>query len=170
MMTTRRIVAGSAVLTILVAAVLVSGWFAERAAAQGGNDAFKVDFVGPAGPNVFSRVVVVQTGRVKTIYLSGQTAPGPDLTAAATTVFENIVKRLEENGAKKEDLVKVNGYIVNMKAGPPTDPTSGYAAYAAAIRKVLTQKDLPANTLVGVTALASATAIIEVEATAVVRQ
>jgi enamine deaminase RidA (YjgF/YER057c/UK114 family) len=168
-MTTRRFVAGSAVLTVLVTAVVASGWLAQRTSAQTGSDSFRLEFVGPVGPNVFSRVVIVHTGRVKTIYLSGIATGGPDLTSAATTAFENIVKRLEENGAKKEDLVKVVGYIVNMKPGPATDPSTGYGAYAAAIRKVLTHKDLPANTLVGVTALASATAMIEVEAVAVVR-
>ena len=169
-MSSRRAVTGSAALIVLVTAVVASAWLVQRASAQTGGDDFRLEFVGPVGPNVFSRVVVAHTGRVKTIYLSGIAAGGPDLTAAATTAFENIVKRLEENGAKKEDLVKVVGYIVNMKAGPATDPSTGYGAYAAAIRKVLTHKDLPANTLVGVTALASATALIEVEAVAVVRR
>lgn len=120
-------------------------------------------------PTRFTQVVTVKSGGTKTIYISGQVSIDEqgkvvgegDLEAQTEQVFKNLTLALEAAGAKPEDVVKLNTYVVNFK--PQDGKTIGLAR-----RKFFNPKDLPASTLVGVQALVSPQFLLEVEATAVV--
>lgn len=160
-MSTPRVVTGSAAVLVVIAAALVSGWFAQHAAAQADADAFSKEFLNKT--RTFSGAVVVRHGRVKTIYVSGQVGRGEDFRAQAISAYENVVKQLAAAGAKPEDVVKLNTYIANYTA-------EDRAAYDEAKLKAFPHADLPASTMVGVQALISPQYRIEVEAVAVVRE
>ena len=113
-----------------------------------------------AGPG-YSKAVTVSTGRVKTIYVAGLTGEGNDLEAQTRSAFENIKTELESAGASYKDIVKMNTYIVNYKPE--------YIGLFRKIRKeILGEKDMPASTIVGVSALADNNKLIEIEAIAVI--
>ncbi len=126
----------------------------------------------PVSPNLstprgYSHVVSTSGGR--TIYVAGQIAMDKDgkvvgvgdLRAQTTQVFENVKAALAAAGATLSDVVKQNTYIVNLNAEA-----------LSVIREVRGQyfpaENPPASTLVGVTALAFADLLIEVEVIAVV--
>jgi enamine deaminase RidA (YjgF/YER057c/UK114 family) len=112
---------------------------------------------------------VVATRGGKTIHISGQVginAKGEvigkgDLKRQTEQAFENIKIALAAAGATMEHVVKSTIFVVNFK--PEMLP---------AIREVrgryFSREPPPASTLVGVTALAGADWLIEIEATAVV--
>ena len=120
-------------------------------------------------PKLFTQVVTVQSGETKTVYISGQVAIDRegkvvgkgDLGAQAAQVFENLSLALESAGAKPEDVVKLNIYVVNMK--PEDGKTVGLAR-----KKFFNQENLPASTMVGVFSLVAPDFLLEVEAIAVV--
>jgi len=120
-------------------------------------------------PKLFTQVVTVKSGDTKTVYISGQVAIDRegkvvgqgDLGAQAAQVFENLSLALESAGARPEDVVKLNTYVVNMK--PEDGKTVGLAR-----KKWFNQENLPASTLVGVVSLAASDFLLEVEAIAVV--
>jgi enamine deaminase RidA (YjgF/YER057c/UK114 family) len=120
-------------------------------------------------PKLFTQVVTVQSGETKTVYISGQVAIDRegkvvgkgDLGAQAAQVFENLSLALESAGARPEDMVKLNTYVVNMK--PEDGRTIGLAR-----KKWFTQENLPASTMVGVVSLVSPDFLLEVEAIAVI--
>jgi enamine deaminase RidA (YjgF/YER057c/UK114 family) len=120
-------------------------------------------------PKQFTQVVTIQSGETKTVYISGQVAIDRegrvvgkgDLGAQAAQVFENLSLALESGGARPEDIVKLNTYVVNMK--PEDGKTVGLAR-----RKWFNQENLPASTMVGVVALVAPDFLIEVEAIAVI--
>ncbi len=120
-------------------------------------------------PKFFTQVVTVKSGETKTVYISGQVAIDRegrvvgqgDLGAQAAQVFENLSHALESAGAKPEDVVKLNMYVVNMK--PEDGKTVGLAR-----RKWFNQENLPASTMIGVVSLAASDFLLEVEAIAVV--
>jgi enamine deaminase RidA (YjgF/YER057c/UK114 family) len=120
-------------------------------------------------PKLFTQVVTVKSGETKTVYISGQVAIDRegkvvgqgDLGAQAAQVFENLSLALESAGAKPEDVVKLNMYVVNMK--PEDGKTVGLAR-----RKWFNQANLPASTMIGVVSLAASDFLLEVEAIAVV--
>ena len=129
-------------------------------------------FVNPPGvasSPAYTHAVSVSGGR--TIFVSGQVAldekgdlVGPaDLRAQTKQVFENLHRALAATGARFEDVVKVTYYIVGYR--PEQLP---------AIREVrseyLSRTNPPASTLVGVESLFMDGVLIEVEATAVVRE
>ena len=126
----------------------------------------------PVSPNLstprgYSHVVSTSGGR--TIYVAGQISMDKDgkvvgvgdLRAQTTQVFENVKAALAAAGATLSDVVKQNTYIVNLNAEA-----------LPVIREVRGQyfpaENPPASTLVGVTALAFADLLIEVEVIAVV--
>ncbi len=100
------------------------------AAAQSGAMAKKdvvaqTRFVNPEGlskPPGYTHVVIAQPGKL--IYVSGQVALNAagevvgkdDLRAQTTQVMENLKTALAAAGATPEDIVKVNYYVVNLKA------------------------------------------------------
>ncbi len=120
-------------------------------------------------PKLFTQVVTVKSGETKTVYISGQVAIDRegkvvgqgDLGTQAVQVFENLSHPLESAGAKPEDVVKLNMYVVNMK--PEDGKTVGLAR-----RKWFNQENLPASTMIGVVSLAASDFLLEVEAIAVV--
>jgi enamine deaminase RidA (YjgF/YER057c/UK114 family) len=120
-------------------------------------------------PKLFTQVVSIESGGVKTIYISGQVAIDRegkvvgkgDLGAQAAQAFENLSLALESAGAKPGDVVKMNTYVVNMK--PEDGKTVGLAR-----KKWFSQENLPASTMVGVVSLAASDFLLEVEAIAVV--
>ena len=120
-------------------------------------------------PKRFTQVVTVKSGDAKTVYISGQVAIDRegrivgkgDLEAQAAQVFENLSFALKSAGAKPEDVVKLNIYVVNMK--PEDGKTVGLAR-----KKWFNQENLPASTMVGVLSLVTSDFLLEVEAIAVV--
>jgi enamine deaminase RidA (YjgF/YER057c/UK114 family) len=126
-------------------------------------------YLNPAGmtkPTGYTQVVVV-TDPTRLIYVSGQTARSADgevvgkgdLRAQVTQAMENLRTALSAAGATLADIVKLNYYVVNLKP-----------EQVAVIREVrerfLSGQHPPAATLVGVTALAQADLMVEVEAVA----
>ena len=73
---------------------------------------FELTRIGPS--RGFSQAVVERHGAVKTIWVSGQTGRGDDLTAQTSFVFERVSQRLADAGAAMADVVKINTYIVNF--------------------------------------------------------
>jgi enamine deaminase RidA (YjgF/YER057c/UK114 family) len=118
-------------------------------------------------PRGYSHVVSITGGR--TVYVAGQIAMDKggnvvgkgDFRAQATQVFENLKAALAAAGATFTDVVKMNTYIVNLSADVLPAVREVRAQYFAS-------ENLPASTLVGVTALAFPDLLIEVEVVAVV--
>jgi enamine deaminase RidA (YjgF/YER057c/UK114 family) len=128
------------------------------------------EFLNPPGLcPTFGWTHVVATTGGKTIHISGQVgidAKGElvgrgDLKRQTEQAFENIKIALAAAGATFDHVVKSTIFVVNFK--PEMLP---------AIREVrsryFSREQPPASTLVGVTALAGAEWLIEIEATAVV--
>lgn len=113
-----------------------------------------------AGPG-YSKAVVITSGHVKTIYVAGLTGDGKDLSEQTRSTFLNIKTELEACGASLKDIVKMNTYIV--------DYAPSYIDQFRAIRKeILGEKEMPASTVIGVSALAAKDKVIEIEAIAVI--
>jgi enamine deaminase RidA (YjgF/YER057c/UK114 family) len=128
------------------------------------------EFLNPPGlcPTFGWSHVVTTTGG-KTVHISGQAAINAkgelvgrgDLKKQTEVTFENLKTALAAAGATFEHVVKSTIFVVNFK--PEMLPV---------IREVrgryFSREHPPASTLVGVTALAGADWLIEIEATAVV--
>lgn len=120
-----------------------------------------------AAPIGFSHGMVVNGGTL--IFLAGQTAlnknneiEGNGIVEQFERVISNLLVVLKEAGGKPENLVKLNIYVVN-----PVD----YRANAKEIGKIwqrLIGRNYPAMTLVGVTKLWDASALLEIEGVAVI--
>jgi enamine deaminase RidA (YjgF/YER057c/UK114 family) len=128
------------------------------------------EFLNPPGLcPTFGWTHVVATRGGKTIHISGQVginAKGElvgkgDLKRQTEQAFENIKTALASAGAAMEHVVKSTIFVVNFR--PEMLPV---------IREVrgryFSREHPPASTLVGVTALAGADWLIEIEATAVI--
>jgi enamine deaminase RidA (YjgF/YER057c/UK114 family) len=119
-------------------------------------------------PGSYTHAVGV-SGAGKLIYVSGQisfAADGSivgkgDMRAQCEQVFRNVTAALKAAGAGWGDVVKLNGYIVNMD-----DPA--IAAYREVRTPFLKAGQFPASTLVGVTRLAHPDLLVEVEVVAAV--
>lgn len=109
----------------------------------------------------YSEAVVVQSGGLKTIYISGQVGTGEDLDSQMRSALSNFKEVLENAGATMDDVVKMNTYIVDY--GPQT-----LATFRNVRKELLGEAEMPASTLVGVEALALPEWLIEIEAVAVV--
>ncbi|HEX5104030.1 MAG TPA: RidA family protein [Pirellulaceae bacterium] len=128
------------------------------------------EFLNPPGLcPTFGWSHVVTTSGGKTIHISGQVGidaegnlvgPG-DLKRQTEQAFENLNTALAAAGATFEHVVKSTIFVVNFKP-----------EMLSVIREVrgryFSREHPPASTLVGVTALAGAAWLIEIEATAVV--
>lgn len=82
-----------------------------------------------------------------------------DMRGQAEQVFENIKAVLAEAGGTLDDVVKLNGYMVDMDVN--------YPAYAEVRSRYLRGDKLPAFTLVEVKSLVPREALLEVEAIAI---
>lgn len=119
-------------------------------------------------PRFFTHTVAV-TGPAKLVYVSGQVSYDRDakvvgkgdMAAQTHQVFRSIAANLEAAGATWRDVVKLNGYMVNL------NPDS-LRAYRETRERFLDAAALPASTLVGVERLVHADLLLEVEAVAVV--
>ena len=146
--------------TVLLAVALFTGCqnqgSSERALVPA---AFTTEYIHPT--NGYSQVVVVNDGRTKTLYVSGQIGEGATLAEQMKAALANLTKELAEAGATMNDVVKMNTYIVDYK---PED----LAVFRGVRQEVMGNGNRPASTLVGVTALALPQWLIEIEAVAVV--
>lgn len=108
----------------------------------------------------YSEAVVLRSGNLKTVYVSGQIGQGDNLESQMRSALDNLKGVLAKSGATLEDVVKMNTYIVDY--GPQSLET-----FRAVRREVMGDSDMPASTLVGVDALALPEWLIEIEAVAV---
>jgi enamine deaminase RidA (YjgF/YER057c/UK114 family) len=121
-----------------------------------------------AAPKFYSHAVSL-AGPAKLVYVSGQVSWGPDgrvvgagdVRAQCEQVFRNVTSVLVAAGAGWGDVVKMNGYMVNLNA-------ENVAAYREIRSGYLKPGQLPASTLVGVTSLVQPELLLEVEVVAAV--
>jgi enamine deaminase RidA (YjgF/YER057c/UK114 family) len=117
-------------------------------------------------PGAYSHTVSV-SGATKLVYVSGQVSYAQDgsivgkgdIRAQSEQVFKNVTAALKAAGAAWDDVVKLNGYMVNMSA-------EAVAAYREVRMRFLKPGQFPASTLVGVTRLVQEDLLLEVEAIA----
>lgn len=123
-----------------------------------------LELSGPVA-GIFSQAAIARAGGVKTIYLSGVQGKGDTLIAQSKSALERIEKQLTSLGAKKEDIVKLTVYIVNM------DAARGFFDYGKAQKEVWGETHLPACTMVGVTSLVAPgdKKLVEIDATAIAK-
>jgi len=118
----------------------------------------------PPSPG-YSQAVEVRGGRV--IYLAGQVALDRsgkvvgegDMRAQTQQTFENLKAALDASGAKFENVVKLNYYVVDM---------TQLSTVREVRDKFINAANPPASTAVEVKRLAREQFLIEVEAVAVV--
>ena len=111
---------------------------------------------------------VVAASGTRTIYISGQVAldekgaivGAGDLSAQTTQVMKNIGLALAAANATFSDVAKITTYVVNYRP-------EHRAIIAKARTPFFANMPPPANTLVGVSALAAPEWLIEIEAIAV---
>ena len=125
----------------------------------------KKEFINPH-PMGFTNAVTYTINGVKTIQIAGQVgyadgAVPEDFAEQADIAYANLVRELNAAGAKIEDVVKINTYIVDLDRAKTS-------AIRDAKEKHFTQKNQPASTIVGVSALVFPNLKVEIEATAVV--
>jgi enamine deaminase RidA (YjgF/YER057c/UK114 family) len=117
-------------------------------------------------PGAYTHAVSV-AAPAKLVYVSGQVsfaADGSivgkgDMRAQSEQVFSNVTDALKAAGAAWSDVIKLNGYMVDMTA-------ENVAAYREVRARFLKPEQLPASTLVGVTRLVQDELLLEVEAIA----
>ena len=121
---------------------------------------------GMAKPSGYSHVAEVTAGR--TVYIAGQIAIDPsgklvgipgDFRAQATRVFENLKAALAAVGGSFANVVKLNGYFIDVKAHLPI---------FREVRDAYVSKETPPpSTVVQVVSLAREGLLLEVEVVAV---
>lgn len=113
---------------------------------------------------LYTQAVKVNAGPL--LFLAGQvawdaeghTVGGGDLRAQATQAFRNIGAVLEEVGATWSHVIKLTQFIAHYNAAEHRP------IIVEVMRQFLDVEALPANTLLGVEALARPDLLIEVEA------
>jgi enamine deaminase RidA (YjgF/YER057c/UK114 family) len=116
----------------------------------------------------FTHSVAVQ-GAAKLVYVSGQVSYDRDgfvvgkgdMRAQAEQVFKSLAHNLKAAGAGWGDVVKLNGYMVNLNS-------ESVNQYREVRSRYLDPKRLPASTLVGVERLVHDDLLLEVEVIAAV--
>jgi enamine deaminase RidA (YjgF/YER057c/UK114 family) len=117
-----------------------------------------------AKPPGYTHVVEV-TGPGRMVFIAGQLGMDRDgnfvgdgdFSAQATQVFENLKAALAAVGGGLEHIVKVTNFLTDLKHLP---------AYREVRERYLVGPNLPASTLVEISALARPDALIEIEAIA----
>jgi len=121
----------------------------------------KTDF---AQGNAYSQAVVTQGGR--TVWLAGQTAPPADASGKSLAgdfdgqvraIFAALGKTLERTGGKLSDIVTMTVFMVDDR----------FDRRFLEIRKEVFGDNFPASALINVHSLASPTAMLEIQAIAV---
>ena len=125
----------------------------------------KKDFINPH-PLGFTNTVTCSSNGMKTIFISGQVGyadgkVGDSFEEQAEITYNNLVKELQAAGAKVEDVVKINTYVVGLNRDKSK-------AIRKAKDKYFTQENQPASTMVGVSALIMEELLLEIEATAII--
>ena len=131
------------------------------------NQHIQPDELWPSARYGFSQVVV-STG-TKIIHCAGQTAwdkdmnlvGGDDLEKQLVQSLQNVKTALAAGGATLQDVVRLDIYVVDYNADK-------IPAVGAALGRFFDPDHLPANTLLGIQALALPEFLVEVTATAVV--
>src|SRR3954462_15624151 len=116
----------------------------------------------PSLEHGFSQIVAA-SGR-KTIYISGQAAwdkhkeiiGGADLGRQARQALRNVQTAIEAAGGTLADIVALRIFIVNYQPGQAE-------AVGSALREFFPEKERPASTWIGVSALAVRDFLIEIE-------
>jgi enamine deaminase RidA (YjgF/YER057c/UK114 family) len=119
-------------------------------------------------PGSYTHTVSV-AGAGKLVYVSGQVSYATDgsivgkgdIRAQSEQVFRNVSNALQAAGAGWGDVVKLNGYMVNMNP-------DAVATYREVRSRFLKAGQFPASTLVGVTRLVQEELLLEVEVVAAV--
>lgn len=116
----------------------------------------------------FSQIVTTQGG--KTVWLSGQTPwdasekpHGTTRRAQMKTCVANIKRAVEAAGGKLDDVVSLRLYMPNYQP-------SEWEDVAAGLKENFPGPNPPATTWIGITSLASADYLIEIEAFAVISE
>ncbi len=150
------------VLQRTASALLFVAFVSSPSAATGNSDGtVEIDHIEPVG-NLYTQIVAVESNGVRTLYVSGQVGRGETLEEQSKAAFGNLRRRIEAAGASINDIVKLVTYVVDWNSGKADAAFAGfYEIYAG---DALT----PAHTLVGVQALYSPHALLEVEAVVVV--
>ena len=78
----------------------------------------KKEFINPH-PLGFTNTVTCSSNGMKTIFISGQVGyadgkVGDSFEEQAEITYNNLVKELQAAGAKVEDVVKINTYVVGL--------------------------------------------------------
>jgi enamine deaminase RidA (YjgF/YER057c/UK114 family) len=114
-----------------------------------------------AKPGGYSHVVEI-TGPGRIVYIAGQLGLKPDgkiagdFRAQCVQAFENLKNALAAVGATFDDVVKLNNYLIDIKAN--------LGIYREVRDKYVNVKAPPASTTIGIPALAREDAHYEVEA------
>lgn len=129
------------------------------------NDGVEKEFINSTP--TYTHVVTVENGDVKTLYVSGQVGSRdgevPETFAEQIElVFANMSDHLAAAGASMADVIKLNGYIVDINR----DKVNAYSQ--ARSRYFSDDLPPPASTLVGVAGLVRDYFLVEVEAVAVI--
>jgi enamine deaminase RidA (YjgF/YER057c/UK114 family) len=136
-------------------------------------DAMKKQLHNPNGlfdPKFFTHTVAV-TGPLKLVYVSGQVSYDRDgivvgvgdFRAQCEQVFKSLTLNLSAAGATWSDVIKVNGYMVDLN---PHDVST----YREVRHRFFDRASQPASTLVGVPKLVHDDLLLEVEVVAAVAQ
>jgi len=131
--------------------------------------AMKKEYLNPktlSKPGAYTHTVSA-AGAEKLVYVSGQVSYAADglvvgkgdIRAQSEQVFANVTEALKAAGAAWSDVIKLNGYMVNMSA-------EAVATYREVRARFLKPGQLPASTLVGVTRLVHEDLLLEVEVVA----
>ena len=120
---------------------------------------------GLSQPDGYSQVVIA-TNPGRFIYLGGKAGIHPDhsfpetLADQSRLTFDNIDRALKAAGAKREDVVEIQIYIVDLEK---VDPTPVYEQ----VRNFFPAGHKPASMVIGVSALAYPGLLVEVNVRAV---
>jgi enamine deaminase RidA (YjgF/YER057c/UK114 family) len=126
----------------------------------------EIRFINPetlAKPPSYTHVVEVM-GPSRTIYIAGQLGTDRngnvvgDFRAQAVQVFENLEAALAAVGATFADVVKLNSYLADIADLPVLREVR---------ERYLNAKALPASTTIAVSGFARPSALLEIEAVAV---
>ena len=122
----------------------------------------KTDF---AQNNAYSQAVITSGGR--TIWLAGQASPqkdasgkslGDDFDGQVRAIFAALSKTLERTGGKLSDIVNMTVFMVDDR----------FDRRFLEIRKEVFGDNFPASALINVHSLAAPTAMLEIQAQAVI--
>ena len=121
-----------------------------------------------APPRFYSHAVSIE-GPARLVYVSGQVSMDQDgkvvgegdMRAQSEQVFKNLTQVLRAAGARWDDVIKMNAYMVGLNA-------ANVAAYREGRSSHLKVKIPPASTLVGVTSLVQPEWLLEVEVVAAI--